>query len=45
MKKTSAALDANCERSADAIGAAVSQKLLATLARLSTQPAQMPLEA
>ena len=29
MKKTSAALDANCERSADAIGEAVSQKLLA----------------
>ena len=29
MKKTSAVLDANCERSADAIGEAVSQKLLA----------------
>ena len=29
MKKTSAALNANCERSADAIGEAVSQKLLA----------------
>ena len=29
MKKTSAVLDANCERSVDAIGAAVSQKLLA----------------
>ena len=29
MKKTSAAFDANCERSADAIGEAVSQKLLA----------------
>ena len=29
MKKTSAALDANCERSADAIGEAVSKKLLA----------------
>ena len=29
MKKRSAALDANCERSADAIGEAVSQKLLA----------------
>ena len=29
MKKTSAVLDVNCERSADAIGEAVSQKLLA----------------
>lgn len=29
MKKTSAVLDANCERSADAIGEAVSRKLLA----------------